>query len=165
MKLQLGVENLPYLLRYSRYSPLTATQKKRRPKRLSQLQADYGKGKTTGDVATELENKYGIMEAFYNMEEDFIVDGFEDKMAKGLASGMSGGSFDYDWDASQLETKFRHAITARKFDGVLKNVPTRAAQKGVSHLRVDPYRQGAAPRPSFMNTSLYMRSFKAWTEK
>ena len=163
MKLQFGFESIPYSLRYTRKSPLTPTIKKRRPKALSV--ATYGLGKTTGMVAEELEKKYGIMEAFYTMQEDYIVDEFEKAVAEGLAWGMSGGSWDYDWDVTPLEGKFRRAITDRKFDGVLRGVPTKAAQRGVSHLRADPYRKSASSRPSFMDTSLYMRSFKAWTEK
>jgi hypothetical protein len=163
MKLQLGFEDTSYSARYSRGSPLTATQKKRRPKVLSLAQQAYGAGKTVGQVAEELEKKYGIVEAFYGMEEDFIVDSFEKAMIDGLAWGMNGGSWDYVLDTSQLEGKFRRAITSRKFDG-LRGVPTRAARMGVSHLRADPYRP-SAERPSFMDTSLYMRSFRAWTEK
>ena len=164
MKLQFGVDSLPYSLRYTQYSPLTMTQKKRRPKTMTRPQQQYGMGKTTGIVAEELENKYGIMEAFYTMEEDYIVGEFEKAMVDGLAWGMNGGSWDYTWDPTPLESMFRRAITGRKFDGVLRGVPTRAASRGISHLRADPYKQSSA-RPSFMDTSLYMRSFKAWLEK
>ncbi len=164
MKLLFGFENIPYSARYSRQSPLTATIKKRRPKVLSQAQQDYGRGKTVGQVAEDLEKRYGILEAFYGLEEDFIVKNFEEAVANGMGIGMMGGSWDYDWDATPLEGKFRRALSGRKFDG-LKGIPTRAAQTGVSHLRVDVYKKGASPRPSFIDTGMYQRSFRAWTEK
>ena len=164
MKLQLGFESIPYSLRYTQYSPLTPTIKKRRPV-MSRPQQEYGMGKTVGMVAEELEKKYGIVEAFYGMEQDFVVDNFETAMSNSMAQGMMGGSWDYTWDPTPLEGKFRRALSGRKFDGVLRGVPTRAAQMGVSHLRADVYRKGAAARPSFIDTGLYQRSFKAWMEK
>jgi hypothetical protein len=166
MKLQLGFESIPYSSRYTRESPLSATLKRRRPKRLSLIQQGYGVGKTVGMVAEELEKKYGIVETFYNMEEPNIVKDLENAFGNALELGMTGGSPEPIWDPSLVyEPRFRRAISTRKFDGVIPGVPTKAAKAGVSHLRVDPYKKGAAERPSFMNTTLYMRSFRAWTEK
>jgi hypothetical protein len=138
--------------------------KKKRRKTMSRPQQIYGMGKTTGMVAEELENKYGLMEAFFNMEEDYIVNEFEKAYVKGIEDGVNLGTWDVKWNTDPVESKFRHAITGRRFDGILKGVPTKAAQRGVSHLRADPYKP-SAERPSFMNTSLFMRSFKAWLEK
>jgi len=82
-----------------------------------------------------------------------------------LELGMGGGSYDVAWDPSlTLEPRFRRSLSSKRFDGLIRGVPTRAAMKGVSHLRQDPYAQ-RPPRPSFIDTSLYQRSFKAWTEK
>ena len=55
MKLQLGFDNISYSARYSRQSPLTATMKARRPRRMSIPQQNYGANKTVGQVADELE--------------------------------------------------------------------------------------------------------------
>jgi hypothetical protein len=122
-------------------------------------------GKTVGMVAEELEKKYGILEAFVTMEENFIVDNFEKAYVNAIDTRAPADTWTAVWDPIQLESKFRHAITGQKFDGIIKGVPTKAAQEGVSHLRADPYRKGATARPSFMNTGLYMRSLKAWLEK
>jgi len=165
MKIQFGFDNVPYAARYSQQSPISATLKRRRPKTLSAHQHSYGAGKTVGQVAEELEKKYSLLETFYGMEEDFIVDNVEGSIANGMVQGIIGGSWDYDWDATPLEGKFRRSLTGRKYDGVIRGVPTRAAQRGISHLRADAFKKGAAPRPSFVDTTLYMRSFKAWTEK
>ena len=165
MKLHLGFENTAYSARYSGQSPLTATMKKRRAKTLSPAQQTYGQNKTVGQVAEELEKKYGIVDAFYKLEENFIVDGFEGAYMNSLELGMGGGSWDVIWDPSlTLEPKFRRALSSRRFDGLIRGVPTQASLRGVSHLRQDPY-SPAASRPSFVDTSLYQRSFKAWTEK
>ena len=132
---------------------------------MSQPQQSYGVGKTVGQVATELEKKYGIVEKFVELEENFIVDNFEKAYQSALDLGMQGISWGVSWDPSlTLEPKFKRSLTQRRFDGLLRGVPTRAAQMGVSHLRQNPFSQ-AAPRPSFIDTSLYQRSFKAWTEK
>jgi hypothetical protein len=164
MKLQLGFENIPYSQRYAPQSPFTATMKKRAPKNLSKPQQAYGQGKTVGQVAEEIEKKYHLVEVWYTFEEDFIVKNFEEAYALGMEDGMMSGPWDAVWDpAPALEPKFRQALSRRKFDGLIHGVPTRAAQTGVSHLRQNPYAP-RAPRPSFIDTSLYQRSFKAWTE-
>jgi hypothetical protein len=163
MKLQLGFEDIPYAVRYSQASPMLGSLKKRRPKKLSTPQLSYGYGKTTGQIATELEKKYKIVETFYGLEEDHIVDNFEGVFVDGLKSGMSGGAWDVVWNPVPLEGKFRRSLSGRRFDGLIRGVPTLAAQKGVSHLFRNPYAQ-RAPRPSFIDTSLYQRSFKAWME-
>jgi len=165
MKLQLGFENIPYSARYSQQSPLTATMKKRRARRMSKPQQDYGVNKTVGQVAEELEKKYGIIDTFYNLEENFIVDKFEVAYQNALDLGMQGKSWDVTWDPSlTLVPRFRQSLSQRRFDGIIRGVPTKAAQAGVSHLRRNPY-SPAASRPSFIDTSLYQRSFAAWTEK
>lgn len=163
MKLQLGFEDIPYAVRYSAASPLPASIKKRRPQKLSPAMFGYGYGKTTGQVATELENKYPIVETFYSMEEDTIVDEFEKAYVIGLELGMSAGNWDVTWDPSKLENPFKRNLSGQKYDGRIRGVPTQASLRGVSHLRRNPYAP-RGPRPSFIDTSLYQRSFRAWLE-
>jgi hypothetical protein len=163
MKLVFGFENTPYSARYSRASPLPAYVKKRRPRALSPTQQAYGQGKTVGQVAEELEKKYGITEKFYELEENYIVDNFEESFANTTAIGIMGGSWDVAWDPIKLEGRFRRSLSSRRFDGLIPGVPTKAAQRGVSHLRQNPY-AARGSRPSFIDTSLYQRSFKAWLE-
>jgi hypothetical protein len=137
---------------------------KRLARRPSPAQLAYGQGKTTGEVATDLEKKYGIVEKFFTLEENFIVDAFENSYLNAMELGMLSGSWGVAWDPSiTLEPKFKRSLSSRRFDGLIPGVPTLSAQKGVSHLRKDPYGQRGS-RPSFIDTSLYQRSFKAWTE-
>ena len=79
---------MPYATRYGARSPLTATTKKRRPKQMSASQQAYGAGKTTKQVANELENKYGIVEKFYAMEEERIADLVEDTYGEAIEKAL-----------------------------------------------------------------------------
>src|SRR5262245_47963662 len=162
MKLHFGVENHAYSQRYTVSSPLTATQKKRRPKVLSKAQQGYALGKTTGEVATDIEKKYGLMEKFFDLEELYIVKNFEEAYGNGAGIGMMGGSWDVAWDPTPLQGKFRRSLTTRRFDGLIPGVPTRSSLSGISHLRQKP--KTGRSRASFVNTGLYMRSFRAWLE-
>lgn len=163
MKLVLGFEDMPYSARYSQQSPLPASIKKRRPRILSPAQRGYGQGKTTGQVATDLENRYKIVETFYGLEEDNIAQEYENAFADSIEDGIGKGLWDVKYDPTKLENKFKRNLSARKYDGLIKGVPTLASVRGVSHLRQNPYASRAS-RPSFVDTSLYQRSFKAWIE-
>ncbi len=167
LKLVLGFDDTPYADRYSEKSPLTATVKKRRPKVMSKPQEAYGEGKSAREVAKELEDKYKIVETFYDMEEDFIVSLIEDVMADEIEEIMTMGVPSKKGisssDTDKIEKKFRQSLTSQAYDGVIPGVPTLASQRGVSHLRQHPY-AGRGSRPSFVDTGLYMRSFKAWVE-
>jgi hypothetical protein len=161
MKLQLGFENIPYSGVRAALPPSMGKRLARRP---SPAQLAYGQGKTTGEVATDLEKKYGIVEKFYTLEENFIVDAFENSYLNAMELGMLSGSWGVTWDPSiTLEPKFKRSLSSKRFDGLIPGVPTLAAQRGVSHLRQAPFASRSS-RPSFIDTSLYQRSFKAWTE-
>jgi hypothetical protein len=43
-------------------------------------------------------------------------------------------------------------------------IKTLAARRGVSHLLPHPYSKNNPPRPSFIDTGLYRKSFRAWVE-
>lgn len=170
MKLVLGFESYPYSARYNAESPLTATVKKRRPKVLSRAQEGYGAGKTSGQVAQELEEKYKIVETFYELEEDFIVELIEEQAAMDIEQVMtmaepsadSGVSFE---ETDKIEKRFKQNLTSKRYDGLIPGVPTLASLRGVSHLRQHPYAKGNPIRPSFFDTGLYASSFRAWVEE
>ena len=165
MKLQFGFEDIPYSGRYSPQSPLTVTVKKRRPKTLSPVQLSYGQGKTTGQVATDIEKKYGVTEVFYKLEEDNIGTSFEDSFKTALENAMSYLPFNAGLETKEtdlIEKRFRRSLSTRRFDGLIPGVPTRSSLRGISHLRRKP--MSGTPRSSFINTGLYQHSFKAWME-
>jgi hypothetical protein len=132
---------------------------------MSKAQINYGAGKTTQNVANELEVKYGIVGKFYELEEDNIVEMIEDafgdeldqimQMQKISRKGIS------DKYTDKIVDSFQKSLMSRRFDGILPNVPTKASLRGVSHLRINP-NAGRGSRPSFVNTGMYLRSFRAW---
>lgn len=136
---------------------------------MSRAQQAYGEGKTTTDVAADLEARYKIVETFWEMEEDNFVEVIEEAFADDIENVMqmgqvpkTGGISDKETD--KIEKKFMQNLQSRKYDGVLPGVPTTAAQRGVSHLHRHPYAK-RAPRPSFIDTGMYQRSFRAWVEE
>lgn len=167
MKLHLGFQEFPYADRYGKQSPLTATTKKGKPRKLSPAQASYGQGKTTNEVAEELEAKYHIVETFWEMEEDRFSEKLEDAFAADMEAVMMGQPTTTSISTKEtdaIERRFRQNLTQQRYNGVISGVPTLAAQRGVSHLRQHPY-QARGPRPSFIDTGMYMRSFTAWVEE
>jgi hypothetical protein len=167
MKLHLGFEDHPYETRYKESSPLTRTVKKGRPKVLSRPQQAYGQGKTTAEVAAELETKYGIVEKFYELEEDNIIEMVEEAFGEDIEEVMmmeqpskTGISVK---ETDKIEASFR-AMLQREELHSRGNVPTLAALRGVSHLKRQPYAKSNPRRPSFIDTGMYQRSFAAWVE-
>ena len=127
----------------------------------------YGEGKNSAQVAAELEERYGIVETFVRMEEDFIISIIEDKMGEDLDEiiGMSSISKKgiSDQDTDKIVERFKRDIAHRRFDGLIPGVPTLASIRGVLHSRRHPYARRAS-RPSFRDTGNYVNSFRAWTE-
>lgn len=118
---------------------------------------------TTGDVATFIEEKYGLMQSF--------ADRHADEIAKSVAESLAGAAADFAQygvtvdpiadAAGDIEQMFRSALDAREYDGEA-GIPTEAAKKGVSH-RFKKKNYGGE-RPSFIDTGTYQASFKVWTE-
>lgn len=169
MKLNLGFEDFPYPARYDAGSPLSASVRKRRPKLLSRPQQTYGQGKTTGQIAAELERRYNIVDTFYAIEEDYIIDLIEEQALMDIDAVMTmeepsrkGMSFS---ETDKIERKFRDNLAKRRYDGIIQGVPTLASLRGVSHLKKRPYAKSNASRPSFVDTGLYASSFRAWMEE
>jgi hypothetical protein len=136
---------------------------------MSRAQEAYGEGKTTSEVAADLEAKYKIVETFWEMEEENFIEVLEDAYADNIEEVIqmeqipkAGGISDTETD--KIEKNFMQSLQSRRFDGVLPGVPTTAAQRGVSHLHRHPYAK-RAPRPSFIDTGMYQRSFRAWVEE
>jgi hypothetical protein len=166
MKLVLGVDDHAYTARYEPQSPLSATKKKKRQASMTHAQMAYGQGKTTGVVAKDLEKRYGLMGAFWEMEQDYVMTLIEKSIGQSIeemvASGERNPLISQDV-LDKIETRFKRNLSTRRYDGQLNGVPTLAAQRGVSHLVRHPYAK-RAPRPSFIDTGMYQASFKAWLE-
>ena len=125
--------------------------------------------KTTGDVAEILEDKYGIMQAFFNYHEADIV-GMIEQSAEGALEDLFAGravgdvlhnglSAVFAEAEGEIEAKFRDFLSLKEVETLgIPGVPTQAAKDGVSHRFKHPYAKRPA-RPSFIDTGLYQASF------
>lgn len=123
--------------------------------------------KSTGDVAEFLESRYGVMQAFYDAHQPEIADALANDVAGSLETLMMGGKTELTFATatSTIETMFKKAISNKEFDRMgIPGVPTQASLRGVNHRLAHPYAK-RGPRPSFLDTSLYSSSFKAWFER
>lgn len=125
----------------------------------------YSNGKTTtGDVAEILENKYGVMGYFWELNKFKIVNAVEGALEGALETILMGGQVTADpflAGTSDIEAQFQHFLDSKQMDGKVGGVPTAASLKGVSHRFK---RKRGPPRPSFIDTALYEHSFKCWVE-
>lgn len=123
-------------------------------------------GKTTGDVAEILEDKYHIVEVFYEQHKDAVVGFLEDSVQGALESLVMGAPVTLAPLAgglSKIEEKFKRFLSDKEMDRLgYPGVPTAASLRGVSHRFKKPYAR-RAPRPSFIDSGLYQSSFRAWT--
>ena len=122
-------------------------------------------GVTTGQVAQYLENKYGVMMAFYLRNEAFVAAQLEDSLAGALESVLMGAPPSNDAfgkATSAIKTKFDIFLSTGEAEQLgIAGVPTAAALKGV---QTGTKSKTGAPRPSFVDTGLYRSSFISWLD-
>lgn len=125
-------------------------------------------GMTTGAVAEILEDKYHVMEHFYEFHDQTVVDFVTDAIAGSFETVQMGGPVAADPYAAgygEIEVLFQKFIDAREMDGLgYPGIPTVASLKGVSHRFKHPYAKGHPVRASFYDTGLYYNSFKVWAD-
>jgi hypothetical protein len=122
---------------------------------------------TTGDVAQILEDKYGVMAAFYRVREKDIGNAIENSLQGAMESMMMGGRAIDPWGAATqgIQRSFRYFISSSESERVgIPGTPTKAALRGVNHRLKHPYAKRNKRRPSFRDTYLYMNSFRAWVD-
>jgi hypothetical protein len=124
------------------------------------------KGVTTGDVAGFLENRYHVMEIFYEINQEKIAASLADSVAGALESVLMGGPADsaaaFAAGTSVIEAAFKDFLSLDVMASLgYPGVPTAAALAGVS----PRFKNGKGPpRPSFISSGLYEASFRAWIE-
>jgi hypothetical protein len=128
------------------------------------VQPYYRRSLTTGDVASILEAKYGIMAAFYRVHGPAVAQAIGDSLAGALEARAMGAAVDpWGRGTQKIETMFKTFISSQEVERVgIPGVPTAAALRGVNHRLKHPYAKANARRPSFRDTGLYMGSFRAW---
>jgi len=107
------------------------------------------------------------MEIFYETKADEIAKDLEGSLAGALESLIMGAAIDADPFAAaceQIDERFRTFLSTKEIEGLgVPGVPTKAAQKGISHRRAHPYAK-RGPRPSFIDTGLFSTSFRSWVD-
>lgn len=122
--------------------------------------------KTTGEVAEILEDNYHIMRIFYELNEQFIADKIADALGGALESLAQGKPYSPAMlkpALPKVDERFRDFLDRDEISRLLPATQQiAAAQKGVSHRKKQPYAKKNKPRPAFVDTGLYQRSFRSW---
>lgn len=121
---------------------------------------------TTGDVAEWLENKYHVMEIFFEQKaESLIVPELEKSITGAIVNLFAGApptADPFGGATAKIEDAFKQFLSTKEMEKLgYPGVPTQAALMGVSHRFAHPYKR-RPPRPSFIDTGLYQASIKAW---
>lgn len=122
-------------------------------------------GKTTGDVAEILEDKYHVMWMFFALHGQEIIDRMTDGLVRDMenrAMGAPEGQDPFAGAMSYGETLFRTFLEQKELDGMVEGVPTAASLAGVSHRF--KRKKGAPGRPSFVDTGQFSAAFKMWAD-
>lgn len=124
---------------------------------------------STGEVADQLEAKYGIVEKFVEEKQDQIIDAYSEALTDALERSLEGKAPDpgaVDVGAEKVHDLFQEFIVSGEAERVgIPGTPTQAAMAGVSHKRVHPYSQKNPRRPSFYDTGLYVDNFMSWIDE
>jgi hypothetical protein len=168
MKLHLGVIEVPYVAASYTKPPKKATKEALGAARRGRAEKPAGasQARTTGDVAEILEDRYHVMQTFYEtVGEAAIVKAIEHSFQVAVENIFMGAPASAQPEAqamSEIEAAFKHFLSQQEMDGK-PGVPTQAALAGVSHRFKRPYDK-RPPRPSFIDTGLYQANFHAWAE-
>ena len=125
-------------------------------------------GKTVVDVAEILEDKYHVMQKFFEKYESEIVDLMGEAITGAFESVMRGAPPPPNPHQSAMEKIQEYFNTFLDQEQIPSSssprIPTDAALKGTNHRLKHPYRKSNPRRPSFIDTSTYEDSFRAWVE-
>jgi len=126
----------------------------------------YGRTVTTDEVSEFLEKTYGILDAFVEahsndfaklIEED-IAEMFVKMAEKGMAPTLSKAS---KHSMIVIKAMFDTFIRSREVERLVPGAPTKRAQDG--YMSRTKRRKGTTKpgRPSFLDTELYVKAFRA----
>ena len=140
------------------------------------------KSLTAADVAEILEDKYGVVEHFYELHkneiEELITEAFASELNNSLQNNVSWNTTNASWKGTNIEimtaTKsnpyaiaidkikemFHRAIDQKEFDSLgIPGVPTKDSLKGKT-----PSTNKGPVRPSFLFSGIFKESFRVWIE-
>ena len=161
VKLVLGVIDIPYR------DPQQAPKKVRKDGKPSKTRRKTAAiDKTTGDIAEILEDKYEIMQHFFDAHKQDIATQFEEAVAGALDNVLNGLPVARDMFApatDEIGDMMKTFLSSREAERVgIPGTPTESALRGVNHRLKHPYAKANPRRPSFIDTGQYRASMKAW---
>jgi hypothetical protein len=120
---------------------------------------------TTGDVAEILEDKYHVMQVFYEQHKEDVAADLEKSLSGQLENMMAGApppNKPFGSAESAIEDRFKRFLSEAEMDRLgYPGVPTGAALRGVnSRLKV----KKGPPRPSFIDSGTYEASMVCWVD-
>lgn len=141
------------------------------------------KATTTGDVAEFLEEDYHVMEVFFEAKKDKIIGAINDRLSHQIEALSQGAPLPATGDLflPEVDSLFRDFVTSGEIESITGK--TEAARLGISHRFKDAHNRmvsaqdiasgkatasslepvvGRGPRQSFVDTGLYVYSFKSW---
>lgn len=161
--LHLGVIDIPYS---NHQAPAKVPQAKKGKKNKPIKPKSDGSTKTTGEVAEILEEKYGVLDTFAFARLPDIAKALEESIAGELETLLMGGKpggNPFQSAESSITTMMKKFISAQEIEHMgIEGVPTQAALNGVNHRLKHPYAKKNQRRPSFMDTTLYWQTLRAW---
>ena len=123
---------------------------------------------STGEVAGYLEDKYHIIEIFFEERQEKISKWMAEAISHQIADLLSGAQPNRDplFSAMQkIELEFRMFLDSDEISSILPTkLQSQAAIAGVTHRRKSGYTKGNVSRPLGIDTGLYQASFRAWTD-
>jgi hypothetical protein len=157
--LHLGVIDVPYAT-----APPAARRGRRRKVTASTV--------TTGDVATWLENRYHVMEIYYETHKDDVVaPAIENALQGAIESVMMGAPPTLDpfgSATSEIEDRMKQFIVMGEMDTLgFPGVPTQAAKDRASGKKRSlrfKNRKATEAAVSFYDSGNYESSMKAWVD-
>jgi hypothetical protein len=162
LTLNLGIIDVPYANEAQTKVPQARKGKANKP-----LKPKTQSGtQTTGDVASILEAKYGVMDTFAYAHMPDIAKELENALAGALETLMMGGrppSNPFASAESSITAMFKNFLATAAIEHLgVEGVPTQAAKDGVNHRLAHPYAKANERRPSFIDTGTYSAHFLAW---
>jgi hypothetical protein len=163
--LNLGVIDVPYDDREPRKSSRPPKRGKAGKGAKATKAKKSSNTSTTVDVATILEDKYGVMGVFYDQNRDLIAGAIMHGLEGALEDLYAGATVHNPFSGvdQEISEGFRVWLMSGEIETMgVEGVPTQAAIERRS-LRFKS-RKGPEQRPSFIDTGTYELSFRAWVE-
>ncbi len=143
--------------------------------------AKSGGATTTGEVAEILEKRYHVMETFYDVNQEKIKKWITESMQKIIEAKFQGAPVDRNpflMVTQKIQNEFKTFLLSRQMEHLFGQLTQAEAEyfltktggftgrgsKGYSKRFQKPGAKRKS-RPAFIDTGLYMASFRSWINK